>query len=119
MYLFIEKRIKEMFQMTVTITKSAVAELNKKIGNQKGYLKIQYVTEGLACGAGVPTLFFVSSTDETNEVLLETNDLPVLLEKSELIFFDDELKIDFSDSSNSFQLKSPQQIINGRMSFII
>ena len=43
--------------MTVTITKIAAEELNKKIGDQKGYLKIQNVTEGLACGAGVPTLF--------------------------------------------------------------
>ena len=105
--------------MTVTITNSATEELNKIIGDQKGYLKIQNVTEGLACGAGVPTLFFVLSIDETKDVLFETNDLPVLLEKSELNFFDDELKIDYSDLMNSFQLKSPQQIINGRMSFII
>ena len=27
--------------MTVTITNSATEELNKKIGDQKGYLKIQ------------------------------------------------------------------------------
>ena len=47
--------------MIMTITKSASEELNKKIGDQKGYLKIQYVTEGLACGAGVPTLFFIPS----------------------------------------------------------
>ena len=58
--------------MEVTITKSAAEELNKKIGDQKGYLKIQYVTEGLACGAGVPTLLFVSSRDETEDVLFET-----------------------------------------------
>lgn len=76
--------------------------------------------EGLACGAGVPTLFFVPSRDENQDILFETNDRPVLLEKSEIIFFDDEdLKIDYSDSANSFQLKSPQQIINGRMSFIM
>jgi len=105
--------------MTVTITKSATEELNKKIGDQKGYLKIQNVTEGLACGAGVPTLFFVSLLDETKDVLFETNNRPVLFEKAELIFFDDEIKIDYSDSMNCFQLKSPQQIINGRMSFII
>jgi uncharacterized protein YqkB len=105
--------------MEVIITNSASEELNKKIGDQKGYLKIQNVTEGLACGAGVSTLFFVSSIDETKDVLFETNNRPVLLEKSELIFFDDKLKIDYSDSMNSFQLKSPQQIINGRMSFII
>ena len=106
--------------MAMIITERASEELNKKIGDQKGYLKIQNVMEGLACGAGVPTLFFVPSRDETQDILFKTNDRPVLLEKSEIIFFDDEdLKIDYSDSVNSFQLKSPQQIINGRMSFIM
>ena len=50
--------------MTVTITKSATEELNKKMGDKKGYLKIQTVIERLASGAGVPTLFFVSSIEE-------------------------------------------------------
>jgi uncharacterized protein YqkB len=57
---------------------------------------------GLAWGAGVPTLLFVASIDE----------------KADLILFNDELKIDYSDSANSFQLKSPQQFVNGRMAFI-
>ena len=105
--------------MKLTITKSAAEELNKQIGDQKGFLKIQYVTDGLACGAGVPTLLFISSKDETEDVLFETSYRPVLLEKSQMINFDDDLTIDYSDSVNSFQLKSPQQFINGRMSFIM
>jgi uncharacterized protein YqkB len=108
----------EVCQLKITITESAAEELNKKIGEQKGYVKIQYVTDGLACGAGVPTLWFVASIDDTEDLLFDTNNRPVLLEKAQLINFDEELKIDYSDSVNSFQLKSPQQIINGRMSFI-
>ncbi len=105
--------------MKVTITKSAAEKLNKKIGDQKGYLKIQYVTDGLACGAGVPTLLFISSKDEIEDVLFETSYRPVILEKSQLLNFDDDLTIDYSDLVNSFQLKSPQQFINGRMSLIM
>ena len=105
--------------MEVTITKSAAEELNKKIGNQKGYLKIQYETNRLYSGSGVATLLFVTSKDETEDVLFETFYRPVLLEKSQMIQFDDDLTIDYSDSDNSFQLRSPQQIINGRMSFIM
>lgn len=105
--------------MEVTITKSAAEELNKKIGDQKGYLKIQYETNRLYSGSGVFTLLYVSSIDETKDVLFETTYRPVLLEKSQMIHFDDDLTIDYSDSDNSFQLRSPQQIINGRMSFIM
>ena len=105
--------------MKVTITKSAAEELNKKISNQKGYLKIQYETNRLYSGSGIATLLFVTSKDETEDVLFETSYRPVLLEKSQMIQFDDDLTIDYSDSDNSFQLRSPQQIINGRMSFIM
>lgn len=104
--------------MNITITERASKELNKKIGEQKGFLKIQNVMEGLACGAGVPTMFFVPSIDEKEDLIIETNNRPVLMEKAEMILFDEELKIDYSDSVNSFQLKSPQQIVNGRMSFV-
>ena len=59
--------------MKVTITKSAAEELNKKIGNQKGYIKIQYETNRLYSESGVATLLFVTSKDETEDVLFETS----------------------------------------------
>lgn len=104
--------------MKITITEDALKELNNKIGGQNGYLKLQNVTDGLACDSGVPTLLFVSSIDEKADLLIETNNRPVLMEKADLIFFDEELKIDYSDSANSFRLTSPQQIVNGVMSFV-
>src|SRR3954451_11268322 len=106
-----EKTVEEVCQMKVNITKSAAEELNKKIGDQKGYLKIQYVTDRLAFGAGVPTLLFISSKDETEDILFETSDRSVILEKSQMIYFNDDLTNDYSDSVNSFQLRSPQQFI--------
>jgi uncharacterized protein YqkB len=41
------------------------------------------------------------------------------MEKSKTVFFDEKMTIDFSKASNSFQLKSPQQILNGYMSFVV
>lgn len=105
--------------MKIMITERAIEELNRKIGGQEGYLKIQYVTEGLSCNSGIPTLCLVPSINLEDDILFETNDQPVLLEKAQMINFDEELKIDYSDSAHSFQLKSPQQILNGRMSLII
>lgn len=112
------KEMKGVFFMSITITERASEELNKRIGERNGYLKLQTETKGLSCDSGVPTLYFVASIQETEDVLIETNDRPVLLEKTEH-FFSDDLKIDYSDTVNSFQLKSPAQIINGRMTFII
>lgn len=104
--------------MNITITDNAKKELNKQAGDQQGFLKLRYETEDCGCAGGVPTLWFVDSVNDTEDLSFETNDRPVLMEKSNLIFFDDELKIDYSISANSFQLKSPQQILNGRMSLI-
>nr|WP_230130109.1 iron-sulfur cluster biosynthesis family protein [Bacillus sp. CECT 9360] len=102
----------------MTITDHAKKELNKQVGDQKGVLKIRYETKDCGCSGGVPTLWFVPSANENDDLSFETNDRPVLMEKSNLIYFDDELKIDYSSSVNSFQLKSPQQILNGRMALI-
>ncbi len=104
--------------MNITITENAIKVLSEKIGGQKGYVKIQNEMVGGTCGAGVPTLTFVSSIDESDDVLFETNNGPILMEKSQLIYFDEDLIIDFSEAANSFQLKSPQQIVNGRMAFV-
>lgn len=105
--------------MNITLTDRAIEEMNKKIGVQKGFLKIQYVTEGCACDSGVPTLWFVPTIDDQTDLLFETNDRPVVIEKSTLIYFDEELKIDFSDTTRTFKLNSPQQIVNAQMSFLM
>ncbi|GHI01430.1 hypothetical protein AM1BK_49720 [Neobacillus kokaensis] len=63
-------------------------------------------------------MWFTGELDE-DDIEVKTNDRTVYVEKSKLVFFDEEMKIDFSGSTNSFQLKSPQQIINGRMNFVM
>ncbi len=110
-----------MCPLNITITDNAIEELNKKIGEQKGILKIKYEiddNEFFGCAGGIPTLWFVSSAEENKDQLFNTNNRAVLMEKSKLLFFEKELKIDFSHTANSFQLVSPERIINGRMAFI-
>lgn len=63
-------------------------------------------------------LWFTGDTDQ-DEVKITTNNRPVYIEKQKLVFFDEQMKIDFSSSTNTFQLKSPQQILNAHMGFII
>jgi uncharacterized protein YqkB len=63
-------------------------------------------------------LWFIPELDN-DDIAIETNDRTVYAEKSKMVFFDEQMKIDFSKACNCFQLKSPQQILNGRMSLII
>ncbi|MCA1054726.1 iron-sulfur cluster biosynthesis family protein [Rossellomorea aquimaris] len=106
--------------MKIQFTDAATQKINDKIAGKEGYLKLKYDTEGCGCVvSGIPTLWYVTEPDGTDDVTVETNRFPILVEKSKTVFLDEELKIDFSTSSNTFQLKSPGQIINGRMNFLL
>ncbi|MED3561721.1 iron-sulfur cluster biosynthesis family protein [Bacillus xiapuensis] len=105
--------------MKIEITAAAAEKINSRTEGQAGYLKLKYDTDGCGCAVnGVAALWFVSELENT-DIKIETNVIPVYIEKAKAVFFDEEMKIDFSNESNCFQLKSPQQILNGRMSLII
>jgi uncharacterized protein YqkB len=103
----------------INITVEAVKKINERTEGREGYLKLKYDTDGCGCAVnGVVALWFVPEV-ENDEIAIETNDKTIYLEKSKMVFFDEQMKIDFSESTNCFQLKSPQQILNGHMSLII
>ena len=105
--------------MEIIITEAAAKKINARTGGQEGYLKLKYDTDGCGCAVnGVVALWVVPKLDDT-DIAIETNDRTVYLEKSKIIFFDEQMKIDFSEVTNCFQLKSPQQMLNGHMSLII
>ncbi|MGX6442655.1 iron-sulfur cluster biosynthesis family protein [Neobacillus sp. K501] len=105
--------------MEIKMTPAAAEKINERTEGKKGFLKLKYDTEGCGCAvSGVIALWFVPDVDE-DDVRIETNSQPVYIEKAKTVFFDDQMTIDFSREANSFQLKSPGQILNGRMSMII
>lgn len=107
----------ERLNMEIKITEKATQKINDKISDKKGFLKLKYDTEGCGCVvSGIASLWFVSELDDDDEAL-QTNGIPIYIEKSKAVFFDEQMKIDFTETANCFQLKSPNQIINGRMSF--
>ncbi len=106
--------------MNITITEAATNKMNDRLSGHKGYVKLKYETEGCGCVvSGVPTLWVVSELDKVDDIIIETNHIPIVVEKSKVVFLDEELKIDYNDAYNAFQLKSPSQILNGRMSLQI
>jgi uncharacterized protein YqkB len=107
----------ERINMEIKITEKAAQKINEKISDKKGFLKLKYDTEGCGCVvSGIAALWFVSELDDDDEAL-QTDGMPIYIEKSKAVFFDEQMKIDFTETYNCFQLKSPNQIINGRMSF--
>lgn len=105
--------------MEITITDIAAQKIAEKKGQQEGFLKLKYDTEGCGCVvSGVTVLWLVDELHEEDRAI-ETSIGPIYVEKSKEVFLNDNLKIDFSPSTNSFQLKSPGEYLNPRMSFLI
>lgn len=105
--------------MEINITAAAANKINERIAGREGYIKLKYDTEGCGCAvSGVIALWFVPELDE-DDISIETNNQTVYIEKAKTVFFDEKMTIDFSGEANCFQLKSPQQILNGRMSFMV
>ncbi|GAA3885562.1 iron-sulfur cluster biosynthesis family protein [Anoxybacillus suryakundensis] len=102
--------------MNVTLTKRAIEHLRRVQGNK--HVKLIYDTDGCGCAVnGVPVLLLIDELDE-HDVAIETNDVPIWMEKHQLIFFDDQMTLDVVDRAGCFQLKSPNQILNPRMSLV-
>ena len=103
--------------MYITITELAAEKINKLTTGKNGYIKLIYDIDGCGCGVnGVAALLFVGELEE-NDQEINTNEDNIYIEKSQEVFFDEKMTIDFSEKANSFQLKSPNEYLNPRMSF--
>lgn len=105
--------------MEIMITDPAAAKISEKTKDCNGYLKLKYDTEGCGCAVdGVAVLWFVPELED-DDIAVETNAQTIYVEKGKTVFFDDKMKLDFSKTSNWFQLSSSQQTLNGHMSLIV
>ncbi|MFT4416956.1 iron-sulfur cluster biosynthesis family protein [Fredinandcohnia humi] len=104
--------------MKVTFTDRAIGKLQSQITNPDKFLKLKYDTDGCGCVvSGVTALWLVDEEDE-DDVIVETNYRPLLLEKSRMVFLDDTMTIDVVETANCFQLRSPNQILNPRLRLV-
>lgn len=104
--------------MEIALTELAAEKLSERIAGKDGFIKLKYDIDGCGCVvSGVTALWLVNDLDEDDREI-KTNAGSIYAEKSKEVFLDDDLKIDFSVKANCFQLKSPNQYLNPRMSFI-
>ncbi|PMC39782.1 heme biosynthesis protein HemY [Bacillus sp. UMB0899] len=106
--------------MQVTFSKEAIEQLTPKLNDNKDrQLKLKYDTDGCGCVmSGVTALWLVEQEDQ-GDVKLDTNLVPLLVEKTKMVFLDEQLTITYNEAAKSFMLKSPSQILNPRMSILL
>ena len=79
-----------------------------------------YSYDAEECGCvmcGVTNLWLVNELEE-DDYEIQTNHGGIYVEKSKEVFLDDVMTIDFNRASHCFQLKSPNQYLNPRMSLL-
>ncbi|MFJ5621206.1 iron-sulfur cluster biosynthesis family protein [Peribacillus loiseleuriae] len=103
--------------MKIEWTEKAKQKMTEILNGQDGYMKLKYDTEGCGCVmSGVTALWLVRETEADDE-LVDTNLMPVYIERTKAVFLDEIMKIDFVPEVNSFQLKSPNGMLNPRLSY--
>lgn len=105
--------------MKIFITSEAEKQIKQKIKANHSIVTLKYETEGCGCAvSGIPTLELISQqhVNEDDYVKVTTNTLDLYIEKTKIVFFDDEMKIDYLPEKQTFRLSSPSEILNGRMS---
>jgi len=103
--------------MEITITERAAEAIREKMGNESRYVKLHYDTEGCCAVNGIPVLWIVSEK-EPDEILIETNEFPIVIEKMKMVFFDEKLTIDTA-GPGIYRLSSPNEILNARMGLVV
>jgi uncharacterized protein YqkB len=104
--------------MQIDFTDHAVEQINGKLPQGTGELKLVFDSEGCGCSvSGVPTLWI---TDHAADQDLRTDGSPfrVLYEKQHEIYFEDRMILDYEPGRRSFVLKSGGQIYNANMRLI-
>jgi uncharacterized protein YqkB len=104
-------------KMQLIITEVAEKKLTEKTEGKQGVFKIVYDTEDCCAVNGIPMLWFVEQADEMDR-RMESNGLPIYIEKTKEVFFDEQMTIDYAEARGCFQLKSRNQYFNPCMSLI-
>ncbi|MEH7345405.1 iron-sulfur cluster biosynthesis family protein [Bacillus sp. JJ1532] len=103
--------------MNIVITEEAGRKIKERVNGKNGFLKLKYDIDGCGCVvSGVTALWLVSELDEDDREI-KTSVGSIYIEKSKEVFLDENLKIDFTEKANCFQLKTPNEYLNPRMSF--
>lgn len=105
-------------EMQIVISEGAEQKLAERTTGKDGFLKLVYDIDGCGCAVnGVPALWLVKELSG-DEVEVEANQRCIFMEKDQQVFFAEKMTLDFSVKANCFQLKSPNEYLNPRLSLV-
>ncbi|KYC76019.1 iron-sulfur cluster biosynthesis family protein [Bacillus licheniformis] len=82
-------------------------------------IQLRYDSEGCGCAvSGVPVLWLTDELSGSCEPL-ETNGVPIYIQSSQKVFFDEAMTIDYYEKAGALMLKSPAQVLSPRMSILV
>ncbi|ALC81495.1 MULTISPECIES: iron-sulfur cluster biosynthesis family protein [Bacillus] len=105
--------------MQIQLTETADKMLKEALMASPGkHIQLAYDSEGCGCAvSGVPALWLTDQpVGETESI--QTNGAPILIQKVKKVFFDEQMKMDANEKSNTFSLKSNSETLNPRMRMI-
>lgn len=103
--------------MKMTITEMAEKKLHEKMTGKPGFLKLKYDIDGCGCAVSGVAALWLEDEREENETEVETNGIPIYIQTSKKVFFDEQMTIDYSEGAGCYQLKSANEYLNPRMSY--
>jgi len=104
--------------MHITFTSAAIEKLSPYLSDGTMELKLLHDTEGCGCVvSGVPALQLISGTSPDDRKA-QGDPFAFWYEPRHAVFFEPNLRIDYNQGSNSFSLKSDNQIYTLDLRFI-
>jgi uncharacterized protein YqkB len=105
--------------LNITFTEVAKNRLETITDNIERYvLQLKYDTDGCGCVVNGVAMLVVSQNPVEDYLKVETNYHSIYLPKEAIVYWDEDMTIDYLEKYNCFQLKSKIQMINPRMSLI-
>ncbi|WP_231571329.1 iron-sulfur cluster biosynthesis family protein [Gordoniibacillus kamchatkensis] len=103
----------------MTLTSSASEQLAKRLGGHPGTLRLVYDSEGCGCAVdGVAALWITGAPENGDVSVADGPPAGIWIDPRQLIFFEDNVKLDYREHARSFRLYSDNQIYSGSLSVI-
>ncbi|MFK4301284.1 MULTISPECIES: iron-sulfur cluster biosynthesis family protein [unclassified Paenibacillus] len=90
--------------MNIQISPLAEQRLTQILGDQPGYIKLFYDTEGCGCD-GITVLKSVSAPDN-GDIEVQAGSLPFLVSGQQGIYFEESMRLDADEKFPSYKLSS-------------
>jgi len=99
--------------MKIQITALAEQKLREALGEQPGYFKILFDTDG--CGCDGITVLLITSEPDNGDIEIDAGSLPFIINAQQAIFYEELMLLDVERNYPSFKLSSNSTIYSSNV----